>query len=187
MKFYDFVLHLLQTVSKNIEKERNDGMSKLMRFLWDIRYMVTDVCDGYTVLQKLANNQLSSRRYEVLLHIFPVTPVQCNAQIFRLPLPQNLILRVNWASSGTNHHLRMSRLLWISIRPLVLMLMQKPMTFFLKLFNRSRIQFLFHLLSLCVNSLSRIVIPLCLCGMGTVLRMHCLFVCCCVRQLAPPY
>ena len=41
-------------------------------------YMVTDVCNGYAVLQKLANNQLSSRRYEVpLSHIFPVTPVQC--------------------------------------------------------------------------------------------------------------
>ena len=41
MKFYDFVLRLLQTVwkiEKNIEKERNTGMSKLMRFLWDTRY-----------------------------------------------------------------------------------------------------------------------------------------------------
>ena len=33
MKFYGFVLHLLQTVWKNIEKERNAGMSKLMCFL----------------------------------------------------------------------------------------------------------------------------------------------------------
>ena len=40
MKFYDFVLHLLQTVWKNIETERNTGMSKLMRFLWDTRYIV---------------------------------------------------------------------------------------------------------------------------------------------------
>ena len=40
-------------------------------------YMITDVCDGYTVLQKLANNKLSSRRYEVpLSHIFPVILVQ---------------------------------------------------------------------------------------------------------------
>ena len=38
MKFYDFVLHLIQTVWKNIEKERNAGISKLMRFLWDTRY-----------------------------------------------------------------------------------------------------------------------------------------------------
>ena len=32
MKFYDFPLNLLQTIWKNIEKERNTGMSKLMRF-----------------------------------------------------------------------------------------------------------------------------------------------------------
>ena len=38
MKFYDFVLHLLKTVWKNIEKERNAGISMLMRFLWDTRY-----------------------------------------------------------------------------------------------------------------------------------------------------
>ena len=31
-KFYDFVFHLLQTVWKNIEKEKNTGMSKLMGF-----------------------------------------------------------------------------------------------------------------------------------------------------------
>ena len=39
MKFYDFVLHLLQIIWKNIEKERNADISKLMRFLWDTRYI----------------------------------------------------------------------------------------------------------------------------------------------------
>ena len=38
IKFNDFVLHLLQTVWKNIDEERYAGMSKLMRFLWDTRY-----------------------------------------------------------------------------------------------------------------------------------------------------
>ena len=52
MKFYDFIVHLLQTVWKNIEKERNTGMSKLMHFLWDTRYLLIQTSQRHPLTSK---------------------------------------------------------------------------------------------------------------------------------------